>query len=106
MKDHHEGRKKIGKFEPHEEPDTELLADKDESPGKKKVSAVMVILAAAVFLGIVFISDYIELKFGKTLNILSLCVIAVILLLLYFKDEIKHRFTENNSKQDGINDKK
>ena len=28
----------------------------------------------------------------------SLCVIAVILLLLYFKDEIKHRFTENNSK--------
>ena len=31
MKDHHEGRKKIGKFEPHEEPNTELLADKDEN---------------------------------------------------------------------------
>ena len=36
MKDHHEGRKKIEKFEPHEEPDTELLADKDEKPGQEK----------------------------------------------------------------------
>ena len=63
-------------------------------------------MCSSDLLGIVFISDYIELKFGKTLSILSLCVIAVILLLLYFKDEIKHRFTENNSKQDGINDKK
>ena len=66
--------------------------ENESKGGVKKASTAVIILVFILFVFIIFFTDAIEVKFGKTAGTLALVIIAAVIAVLLYKKEIVEFF--------------
>lgn len=84
--------------QPEQEINTKESADEKQSAVKRGSFAVFIIVLL-LFLGIMVITYIFELKFGKTAGTAAMVVVALLIAVYLYRNEIKEKLSKK--KQDG-----
>lgn len=93
-------KEKDFRLEPPEEEQAEALAQEEKQETAKKAGRAIFLLVVLLFAGVMFVTYFFELKFGKTAGTISLVIITLLVAFGLYRKEIMEKL--KRKKQDGI----